>query len=360
MHKFLAVFSLILFTCPVAFGGAFDSVKIGGDFRYRNESLETEHNPTRYRQNFRVRLNATASLNEYMKFKTQLCTGTDEPLSTNETFDNGFSKKSIWLDLAYLEAKFKYGDGLTLRAGKMTSPFFEVFKSELVWDVKIRPEGIAILQKTHLGEVSVDANVGWFVLDERTRDEDSYLLAGQLIGNYKFKNKKTEIGAGATGYLYDKTKGYPPFWDGETSYGNTLDVNGNYASDFHLVEGFAWCIFDAVGQPLILFGHAVNNTAADSNDFGWTAGFQLGDAKKPGDWSLFYKYRVLENDATLNLYTDVSYRGNANDEPCHEIIASFKPLDHFIIMATAHLWKTVSGGQLLDNKRFRFDLMADF
>ena len=80
-----------------------DSISVKGDVRLRYEGIDEEGEEERNRGRFRARLGLTADVNENVKAVLQFATGGDNPVSTNQSFDDGFSRKDIGLDLAYLD-----------------------------------------------------------------------------------------------------------------------------------------------------------------------------------------------------------------------------------------------------------------
>ena len=113
---------------------------------------------------------------------------------------------------------------------------------------------------------------------------------------------KLNVGAGI--YYYDGLKGNTPLFKGRRK-GNTLDANGMYVNDYHIVEGFGELQFgDVFGKPLKVAAGVVYNFGATDNNFGYDLAIQLGKAKKVGDWQVKYSYTDLQDDATYGAYSD--------------------------------------------------------
>ena len=72
----------------------------------------------------------------------RLSSGNGNPISTNLTLDDAFTKKAIWLDLAYFKWSPKE-TGLSIFGGKMENPFYRVGGNQLIYDSDLTPEGIA-------------------------------------------------------------------------------------------------------------------------------------------------------------------------------------------------------------------------
>lgn len=71
--------------------------KLSGDLRLRyqrdDRDADGQNFPERDRGRYRARLNVTAQVVEQIKVIIGLASGSDDPRSTNETFDGSFSSK---------------------------------------------------------------------------------------------------------------------------------------------------------------------------------------------------------------------------------------------------------------------------
>ncbi len=83
------------------------------------------------------------------------------PRGANTQLDGEFSRKSLYLDLAYFD--WTFADNAHFIAGKMKMPFVRPGQS-LFWDNDINPEGIAL---TYSRRLAVRLGVG--LLDRRER-----------------------------------------------------------------------------------------------------------------------------------------------------------------------------------------------
>ena len=93
------------------------------------------------RQRIRARLAMTAKINDTLTGTIGLATngGTNDPRSTNQTLGEGWTRKGIALDLAYVDWKPVESFGMSF--GKMPQPWYKV--SGYFFDNDINPEGIA-------------------------------------------------------------------------------------------------------------------------------------------------------------------------------------------------------------------------
>ncbi len=80
-----------------------EKVKISGDLRYRYEWIDEEGNDERNRNRIRARLGLTGQVTDDIEVGMRLATseeissGNGDPVSTNQTLDDAFSKKSFCL-----------------------------------------------------------------------------------------------------------------------------------------------------------------------------------------------------------------------------------------------------------------------
>lgn len=218
-----------------------------------------------------------------------------------QSLDGGFSKKSLNIDQAYFD--WAVTDSFRLTGGKMPNPMHRPGWSHLVWDDDISPEGLAM---------SYDSP-GWFArlagfsIEERSADEDSFMLAAQVA----LRGNLGPSGQWATGlsyYGYSRVTGETPFFDGAPQ-GNTLDAQGRYASDYRNIQWFGEMQFDLRGRPLRFFADAVSNRATESLNSGYSLGARYGGAAAPGDSEWAITYVDLDADAVLGTFTDGDFAG---------------------------------------------------
>lgn len=151
----------------------FDRIRFKGDLRLRYEGIDEEFEPKRDRLRFRTRFGFTAQVRDELQVVVQLASGGGNPVSTKQTFDDGFSRKDIGLNLAYVD--WRVNESLTINAGKMKNPLFKAGKVPLIWDSDLNPEGFAakLSSGVFFGTVAI------FSVEERSATDDSLLYAVQ-------------------------------------------------------------------------------------------------------------------------------------------------------------------------------------
>jgi hypothetical protein len=297
-----------------------DKVKLIGDLRFRYEEIDQQGKPHRNRARIRARIGLKAAINDDWDLYFRLATSENgDQVSTNQTLTGGFSKKPIWLDLAYFDYHPGQVKGLDVDGGKMKNPFYIVGKNQLIWDHDLTPEGLAITYMAPLETFQPFVNTGAFWIQERSTGKDSYLYGVQGGVKVKFGEGKGYVAAGAGYYAYDHAQGYQVFGTtANNSWGNSTIQNGStalYASQFNLVEGFGEAGFTIGEVPISIFGDYVSNESAKNskNKVGWLAGFSVGKYDKPLGLAFRYDYRELQKDAVLGAFCDSDFVGGGTD-----------------------------------------------
>ncbi|HKR86404.1 MAG TPA: putative porin [Terriglobales bacterium] len=115
-----------------------------GDLRLRDEPFfggPADQSQVRNRTRYRLRFNATTKLNDDINGGLSLASGDiNDPISTNQTVNQFYSRKSIAIDKAFINYNPHYFKPLTLTGGKFAYPWYN---TELTWDKDLNPEGLA-------------------------------------------------------------------------------------------------------------------------------------------------------------------------------------------------------------------------
>jgi hypothetical protein len=118
--------------------------RFSGDFRLRDEPFfggPADQSMRQNRERFRLRFNADARLNDDVSGGFSLSTGDlNNPISTNQTTDQFYTRKAFALDRAFINYHPSYFKPLTLTGGKFAYPWYN---TELTWDKDLNPEGLA-------------------------------------------------------------------------------------------------------------------------------------------------------------------------------------------------------------------------
>lgn len=293
-----------------------DKIKLNGDFRYRYEMIDDEGRDERHRNRLRLRLGMNAQVNDEVDVVAMLASGGEDPASTNQSLDSQATTKDFRLDMAYFA--WKPISGLAIQGGKVKNPFYRPMKTTLLYDGDLRPEGLAVQYDNEL----LFVNAGYFYLEERSSDDDSFFMGGQVGYQGDFNGTKLTLGTSFFGFTDIEGRPLSDFdylKAEDSSFGNTLDENGHFITDYSEWELFGDVSFKAGSIPLALFFDYVINTAADDDDTGYLVGFKVGKTKEPGSWDFRYNYRELEADAVFGTFSESDFKGGGTDGKGHQL-----------------------------------------
>jgi hypothetical protein len=334
------------------------------DFRFRHEIIDGEGMTMRNRERIRARVGVQFALPPDVDLFVGLATGSDgDPVSTNQTLTAAFSKKPVWLDLAFADYHPSQVAGLHVLLGRMKNPFVAPGKTELIWDHDLNPEGAAITWSRNFNGIEPFVATDVSFIDEREKTKDALLLGAQAGLRGTFLGGALWFTAGGSYFDYTNTKGATAYYDAAKGFGNSVaDADADdktnpvtYANDYNLVEGFAEIGGKILGFPVTGFADVVKNLDPDKDSLGWLAGAVLGKAKDPYSFELRYNYRVVEKDAVLGAFTDSDFRGGGADGKGHEAGIDFVLGSHVVVGATYFFNKKgVDGGT--DYHRAQFDV----
>lgn len=384
------------------------SLRMGGDFRGRYDSINSLDDIAAVRDRFRyrIRYGITAVLMDNFEVGLRLASGAVDgnPISRNQTMQDNGSLKAIGIDQAY--GRFSPLRTSLIEAsvtmGKMPNPF--VF-SDLVFDEDYTPEGLA----ANVNFLLSDAHVlklagGVFVLDEISTDSrDPLMLGGQLRFDSKWtKHLDTSFGAGilslvheenlrgsftTTSVLNDSTgtpiqtntvttaAAVPDVNRGNTRIGGTGSDRGRLAFNYNPVVLDAAATFTLEEFPFFytgpfpirVGGDFIYNPAIDDRNKGYTVGVTFGKSGKKKTWDLAYRYKYLEGDAWYEEVVDSNsgafYAGSPNayfagtNIKGHMLKAQYSPFDSVTLGATYHMYRLIEESTI-DSYAGR--LMVDF
>jgi hypothetical protein len=329
-----------------------------GDGRFRVEGFYQDQGPAanaRTRERIRLRFGMRARISDEIEGVLRLTSGTaTDPISTNQSLDNLFTKKSINLDQWYLTFSpgQSFGLGgwewkpLTISAGKMTNTLWRPranMVSEMIFDDDLTPEGTA---ETFTPYQASDGFVRRFQINavqwlarEASRASESFVWGGQLVGNFQL-HPKVNMTLGAGDYFFSheslfakerNTNADLKLTNGVRLKNGTIVKGGaafspsatNPIVDF--IGGFN--IFNAGAQfdintgnpqwPLGLFlDYAYNADAKNGRDQAVWAGASLGTLRNPGDFAFAALYGRVETESVMSYfsYSDFGRDGGTNVE----------------------------------------------
>ena len=316
-----------------------------GDVRYRYEMISDDTlnssgvraTDDRYRDRIRARINADVKATDTIRLGIGLATTEGgDPRSSNQTLSGGFSRKSLYLDLAYFDWTFASWGHLV--GGKMKQPFFKPGQS-LFWDGDINPEGLAV--GFSRGSFFGTAYNYW--INEVSGAENAVtsdtMLHGLQVGA-KWPVGSATLALAAHYYDLSGGEGRAPFYNGNP-YGNTtINVSSGsstvavLANDYQVVSLGAELNTEIGTLPFQIWADVAQNQDADELDTAWGAGVMLGKASNNRTWELGASYQVIEKDALFAQLIDADLGGGVTDSRGVVIRAAYAPVRNWVLNAT--------------------------
>ncbi|MFN8626200.1 MAG: putative porin [Candidatus Binatia bacterium] len=315
-----------------------------GDVRLRHEGFYQQDRSARNRFRFRARIGVSANVSDEASATLRFANGDgDDPISTNQSFGDTFTRKSINLDWAYLTLTpgrtFHIDPGwIAVTAGKFGVNSYRL--SELVWDDDVSPEGatetLNVVEQREGFLRGLRVNAFQWVIDEVSDGGDPWMPGGQIVAEAALGTTANWTVAVAD-YYFDRfnavaRRSLNPYNDPPTNSKANSNYNGSLANSNSVVKdnngkivgyksGFNVLTVATelsapdplgVGIPAGLFGEVAYNTRAEGRNVGVYVGAGIGDAGRdwyharlanPGDWGLSYTYIWVEKDAVLSLFS---------------------------------------------------------
>ncbi len=200
-----------------------DRFTFAGDMRVRSEGFFQEHGPNanaRIRERIRLRFGATMKINDEVLAGLRLTSGDpNNPLSTNQTLTDLFTRKPLSIDQAYITLTPKQSIGLgeyawnpiSITAGKFANPVFRpraIMNSEMIWDDDVTPEGMSetfTLWDSGEGLMRrLQVNALQWTVRENSLAADSWVFGGQVMGAFQIL-PKARLTLTAADYYFAKS-----------------------------------------------------------------------------------------------------------------------------------------------------------
>lgn len=315
-----------------------DSVMIKGDVRYRHEQTNDDmQTDERVRHLLRARVSMEAQANESIAVGVGITTTENgNPRGGNVALDGAFSRKSLDLDLAYID--WTIAEGIHAIGGKMRMPFFRPGQS-LFYDSDINPEGIAF---TYARGPLFGSAYGYWI-DENVPVTGTTSTAADTMMYGAQLGTRLPIGTSSlvlAGMYYDLSaaQGRRPFYNGSAN-GNSLRGSGTSAVlryDFQVVELAAEFNTRLAGLPLQVFGDYAQNLDAEL-DTALTLGATFGKASNPGTWEAGFAWQSLDKDAVFAQFIDSDFGMGMTDSDGWILRAGYAPMKNWALNATYFL-----------------------
>lgn len=300
-----------------------ENVKFVGDLRLRSQSIATSAPDKKGQENvlrYRARVGLNAVINESLQFELMLASGDGDPVSTNQSMGDSFVGKNLVLDVA--DAFYEYNYHSFIRAGKMKLPFYRTDKNQMIWDNDLRPEGFFIKHKLF---ENTDITLGAFMV----RNADETVDQDKAVGLYTVQVVQYfgDFRVGGSAFIYDSLQGesskvaYNRGSERDLSKGNSVDAQGLYLYDYHLMELF---VQYKIYKTLRMGVDGVYNVGASENNFAYNLSLMYGELKNNGDIKLGYYYRDTQKDAVLGMFSDSDFNGGRTNSKGHQLMGGYQ------------------------------------
>ncbi len=315
-------------------GEAVDTMKFSGDLRLRYEYQDKDDKMNQGRARFRLRFNVKTKIDDNWSLGFRLASGSgNDPTSTNQSMDDNFSEKNIWIDRVF--ATYRQG-GFTFTGGKMANPFVT---TDILWDSDINPEGAA--EHWSFGKYGY-ITLAQMVLSENSSASDAYLVAVQ--GGLKF-------GIISVNLAYYSFNNYV---ENAPALRGNLFENG---TGFSLIDLLVK--IHATGN-LSFWGEYVanadaNRTASTGNTEDTAIG--IGLSYRYQDWKFKIKYADIEPNAVIGTFSDSDF-GFSNRKGYK--IAVERRLRKKVVLAVVFFDTKQSTDNKNEAKAVQFDLKLKF
>ncbi len=331
--------------------GWLDDLTFSGDLRLRYHLQKPDNNTQdKHRGRFRLRFGFKKTwLDKRLEVGFRLASGSsDDPSTTNQTFDDNFGTKQIWIDRAYAKYKPDFLEGSMIVGGKMKNPFVH---TNMIWDSDVNPEGVwAVYQYPGFGDFQPFAGFGFFQLAHNSNAADATLHAYQVGSVWKI-NKDVKWTAALAYYDYGHYENNFSRAKSNTSNGGVLT-----AEEFNvlnLTNKVSWKAFDLPMSAYIDYATNCGNELGGQSD-AYAVGYKVGKNKKKADWSANYKYAWIEQNATPAAFNDSDF-GNTNRKG-HQFGAKYNLLDSLTVGANLFCTEPITGSGKDDTE---FLMLAD-
>lgn len=322
----------------------YDRLDFSGDLRLRYDGISWENhydNGRRDRFRFRLRFGVESDVLDNLTVGFELRSGNpNNPISDNQSFDDGFNKFQISIAQAYVD--WRPAKPLSIIAGKF-SPEKLWTVSDMQYDDDVVTEGAMELFTWKPGGPvkELGANFYQFILNESGSSADSYMFGGQVVPVFAL-NKTNELAVGAGFEAITN-----PHKVAELYFNEDLVTDAGYVTNFvdpatkKIISKFQvgdlffqWKNTAFSGWPIKINMYLYKNFGASSemgailpvgdggeelvygrgtdNDTAWFGRIQVGDYKKPGQIALRFSRYDSKPDAIFFAYGQSDARRSSN------------------------------------------------
>jgi hypothetical protein len=342
-----------------------------GDFRYRHEGIESERVVSgqaedaadRTRHRIRARLGFDYAVTDTVKGTLLFATGGDDPRSSNQTLGGTGTRKSIGVDMAYVDWKFMNGANFVL--GKQPHPYFRPGQS-MFFDGDFNPEGGAV--KFDRG-MFFGSGYGWWLTEQFNsnpagENNDSNLFGAQVGMKFPLLGGETVLAANYfdCGACQDNSPLYANNGNGNTTYTLAGSTTNLLRYDYEILQLSAQMGTNLLGQPFTFWADYAQNMASGVEyDTAYGVGVVLGKASNAKTWEAGIAYQSLDKDALFAQIIDSDFGDGRTDSEGWFLKGGYAPVKNVTLNATYFI-NTLNKdvGVELDYNRLQLDVNYKF
>ncbi len=342
-----------------------------GDFRFRHEMIESERVVSgqaedaadRTRQRIRARLGFDYKVTDTVKGTLLFATGGDDPRSSNQTLGGTGTRKSIGVDMAYVDWQFMNGANLVL--GKQPHPYFRPGQS-LFFDGDWNPEGGAV--KFDRG-MFFGSGYGWWLTEQfnanpKGENNDSNLFGAQVGMKFPLLGGETVLAAHYfdCGACQDNSPLYANNGNGNTTYTVGTSNTQLLRYDYEILQLSAQMGTTLFEQPFTFWADYAQNMASGVEyDTAYGVGVVLGKASNAKTWEAGIAYQSLDKDALFAQVIDSDFGDGRTDSEGWFLKGGYAPVKNVTFNATYFI-NTLNKdvGVELDYNRLQLDINYKF
>ncbi|MCA9395763.1 MAG: putative porin, partial [Candidatus Omnitrophica bacterium] len=363
----------------------------------RLEGFDYDHKnrKDRLRERVRARWGLEKEFNDEWKAGFRISTGpADEAVSTNQSLDDEFGLKQLYLNRAYgiwtPTQRFRQFIPATelveIGAGKVENPYSS-WGTSLVWDGDVEPEGIYEALDFKLADVgekgswTLNTLLGQWILEEQSTKKDigmqSYGIGTTVVSGdksqkyvvkyafYDWQDYDSVLRGGLSNTEIDNIDA--SYLTGTTPAGNDLQTDAFKIHSIYLEAGFKDVNTGLFGpQPIKLFGQFLHNAEEGSQvtntgqDDAWTLGVQVGKAKDQGTGQFKYQYYEIEQNSTVGNFSESDLGGGGTNKEGHKFEFKYQILKNVQLAWTNWLVDDIINTSTTDREVWRTQLDTIF
>lgn len=342
-------------------------IQINADLRLRHDQIMPTGAAERIQHRARARVGFMFETTASTRLGLQLASGGDNPRSGNQTFGGVQTRKSVGLDLAFLE--WRLSDSAVMTAGKMRYPFVRPGQS-LFFDSDPNPEGAALA----FSQGNWFGSAWGFWLEERAADDDAMVVGGQW--GWKGNVGDSRVLAALQYHDLGGVQGRRAFYgcSGSAAIANRTIAcaNGNtvvgtnagdavLAYDYRIAELLTEVNLSVGNLPVQLWGDYARNLDPDDLNVAYGLGFMLGKASGPGRWEGGAAWHSTEKDALFGQFVDGEFADGRTDSNGWVLRVNYAAARNVVVGTTWFInEQNMDVGMPVDYERLFLDVVVKF